>query len=305
MQQRACALQCSTSRRLWLCILSVYSGLVGAALQHRSRQTQSVVPRQPPTRSLIVTRGPRDSDKSQLLELKKKRVSVDAVNVTVDKRLRALVTDQVGPSLTTPRPMESFSAVGCRTTPDLQSISVRDSSAMSVETCFAFCAGKPNHSPTRYFGITRGTKCWCGDSLHEGHADASSCDSACYGNKAERCGGTTGESNVFVMFRCNEKTQEQKKNEAQHDLAVVRTSYDAVLGQTCGANGATIKIDGSATNVQSLDACMMACSRGRNSAHCHGFAFDVAKSHCTYYGDALKGPMEANPVIGCFHKRLN
>jgi glucan endo-1,3-alpha-glucosidase len=61
-----------------------------------------------------------------------------------------------------------------------------DDNAMSTVVCAEHCR-KRN---AKYFGLQNGRSCFCGDSFGRyGQAPPSECSTACWGNKAEMCGG--------------------------------------------------------------------------------------------------------------------
>lgn len=65
---------------------------------------------------------------------------------------------------------------------------------MTLDVCYTFC----NTRGAFYFGVTKGTNCWCGSMYQAKIGGAVICDSPCAGDKEIRCGGKYATS-VYIM----------------------------------------------------------------------------------------------------------
>jgi len=198
--------------------------------------------------------------------------------------------------------MDSYSASGCRQSPDSDD-TTEDALSMTVQKCFAFCSQKSAGGEARYFGITAGKTCFCTE-LIDAEIDSKQCDTPCPGNDDQTCGGVAGAASVYVMFGCKDKTAAQKTDEKETADARILSSYSMFPEQSCAQgpkNGA--EIDQSATMVASVDDCKRACWLGSGSAKCHGFTFEEGMGRCTFHSDVTDGEVKEEAKMSCYFKK--
>eukprot|EP00929_Paragymnodinium_shiwhaense_P017573 TRINITY_DN126_c0_g1_i2.p1 TRINITY_DN126_c0_g1~~TRINITY_DN126_c0_g1_i2.p1 ORF type:complete len:3378 (+),score=908.37 TRINITY_DN126_c0_g1_i2:86-10135(+) len=79
-------------------------------------------------------------------------------------------------------------------------VAKEDRVPMTVDLCYSFCQ---NVTGVQYFGLKRGTKCYCTPFFHNtdkgGHGE---CDQPCEGDESEFCGGVEM-VDVYEMHDCN------------------------------------------------------------------------------------------------------
>ncbi|KAF9873174.1 hypothetical protein CkaCkLH20_09337 [Colletotrichum karsti] len=96
---------------------------------------------------------------------------------------------------------DNWSSKGCYTdSPSTRALSfkVPNFGNFSAAQCVSQCSTL-NY---QYAGLEYGSECWCGNSIDNGNAPASSgCDMACVGNHADTCGGA-GRVNIY-QAACN------------------------------------------------------------------------------------------------------
>lgn len=92
--------------------------------------------------------------------------------------------------ITAPQTIGAFAYQGCYAegtySRALRDLTYRDGSAMTAESCVAFCGAKG----FAYAGAEYATECWCGHTLYgNGPVAATDCNMQCSGNSREWCGG--------------------------------------------------------------------------------------------------------------------
>ena len=99
--------------------------------------------------------------------------------------------------------VQGYSYLGCYSDSDesenpgssrLLGNGTNQSADMRPSVCADFCGTKSAGAPYAYFGLEFAYQCWCGNELHfdayKNKTDESKCDTPCYGQQRELCGGT-------------------------------------------------------------------------------------------------------------------
>lgn len=195
----------------------------------------------------------------------------------------------------------SFSYSGCFSVSKIHDqLDYAGARAVTPDGCFSFCQGKwSKGNKLQFFGVSFGTKCWCG-SLHEG-ASKDSCKTPCAGDEKKMCGGSDTTS-VYVMFDCTPPTPEERKADAEEKDQKLLASYASFAKQTCGESDKNkLNVQGEPTFVGSLDDCKRRCY---DSLECHGFTYQKDISRCLFHADVLDGKVTKKKGFGCYYKKL-
>mmetsp|Transcript_63044 Transcript_63044/g.138683 ORF Transcript_63044/g.138683 Transcript_63044/m.138683 type:complete len:263 (+) Transcript_63044:70-858(+) len=189
-----------------------------------------------------------------------------------------------------------YRALGCWSTESLdKQVDYSNLRVVSVEECFGLCSQKAG---AMYFGIAEGDKCWCAAAV-EGSEEvlAAKCDKPCLGSSAEKCGGISAAS-AFIMYECSESTPDELNMTEK-----VLSSYAVRSGETCGQSaGNSMKVNGAATLVGSVDDCKIACWNGNGGMQCQGFTYDEDTSKCKFHYDVDDGDVAMGETTACYFK---
>ncbi|KAM7198966.1 WSC domain containing protein [Rhypophila sp. PSN 637] len=149
---------------------------------------------------------------------------------------------------------------GSSTTFDALSDDATASNTMTVEKCANYC------TDYKYFGVSNGRECYCGDSLAGSALQPASCNVACKGAPGEFCGGATS-LNVY---------------ERAHALEIVPSSGEFEY-QTCWTDGGSSSHALTDTGFSSTKMTVPKCAD-----FCEGYTyFGVSGGNKCYCGDDI------------------
>eukprot|EP00392_Amoebophrya_sp_AT5.2_P017605 g17993.t1 len=92
--------------------------------------------------------------------------------------------------------------------------------AMTHDVCFKFCKDQPH---MQFFGLVRGSECYCSPYFVQAAGASQDCDMACEGNPGEMCGGQT-KASVFEMHGRGFKASLLSEQLQSHSLFVKPTA---------------------------------------------------------------------------------
>jgi len=186
---------------------------------------------------------------------------------------------------------------------------------MTLEKCFMHCASQAKKG-MKYFGIARGTGCFCSPLPVGDRAVLADCDVQCDGRPStehsEMCGGKTGAASVYTMIDCIDPSVDEIAAAEAVEKKQIKESYGVFQDQGCGdAEGNTVALGqpGSASPVLSgtVEECKAACwnPNDKGAEICHGFTYDELKSSCTFVVDVFDGEMVKKLLRQCYWKKTS
>jgi hypothetical protein len=175
------------------------------------------------------------------------------------------------------------------------------SSMVTKDSCFAFCSTAGD--AVVYFGISKGSNCWCSEGYNGAEASADACSATCSGG-GKGCGGPDKKANVYVMYNCPKTPEEKsavKAEAAANEHARIddlKRSYVLRAGQSCG-QGNPVRVQGRTTFVGEVDDCKISCGE---ELECGGFTYEEMLTRCSFFGDTSAGAKESGNLYECWVK---
>jgi hypothetical protein len=203
-------------------------------------------------------------------------------------------TDYTGPG---------YMSIGCRRISNEQAIGIyHEEFYMSLSKCYVKCKGFPEN---KYFGITKGSVCFCAKISPGERIEGDNCNMKCGGQPKAKCGGVANAASTFTMLDCGTQSEEEEtaeKSVAQSNLLKQFASWD---GESCGQDSDNkAKLDGSSHLSGSVDECKLACWNARGADECHGFTYDSMLSRCTFHIDVVAGERKKKSTFSCYYKMI-